>query len=114
MVGRLIAAVNEGILAVKHAHGRILLLQGRQVGVVLPQRRAGRAYVGDKSARMALVQIANRRGEHYDVTGRAKMSEDELLFHTGPAPSGLAGGRWRTAHRVRNAAQGSAAPGSGK
>lgn len=51
---------------------------GCEVRIVLPQRRARRAHVGEVFAGIRRVQIAHGGGEHDDVAGRQGGMEDEF------------------------------------
>lgn len=78
MAGFLVAAVDERVVAVEHLHVGVAFRQRRQVRVVAPQVRAGRADVGQELARVATMQIPHRGGQHHDVAGRLEVLEDEL------------------------------------
>ncbi len=55
-----------------------MLVERRQVGVVFPQGRAGRAHVRNELAGAALVQVSHGCCEHHDIPGRLGIAEDKL------------------------------------
>src|SRR5580658_8424927 len=73
MVRELVALVYQRIGAIDELDVVIFLLQRRQVGIVLPQPRARSTHVRLKLTRKGEVQVADRGGQHDDVTGRSKM-----------------------------------------
>ena len=68
VIWRLIALINQRIVAIDHFHRRISWIQRREVGVVVPQLRARSPNVRNKLIGIAFMKIAHRRGEHHDVT----------------------------------------------
>jgi hypothetical protein len=74
----LIAAVDERVVAVEHLHVGVIFQKRRQVRVVVPEVRAGRADVGQELAGVAAMQVTHRGGQHHDVARRLEVLEDEL------------------------------------
>src|SRR5262249_33055617 len=62
MIGRAIGFADERIMAFQDLHARLRCFERPQVGIVLPKLRAGSADVDCELARIALVEIADRRG----------------------------------------------------
>jgi len=67
VIGSLIAPIDERIVALDDAHVRVVLAQGRDVRVVLPESGTGSSHVGEEFSRMARVQVPDRSREHDDV-----------------------------------------------
>ena len=82
MIGRLVGLVDEGIMAHHRPDLRILRVEGREVRVVLPQRRAGSPDIREETSGVRAVQVAKGGREHHNVPGRQPVFEDPLLlFH---------------------------------
>ncbi len=77
----LVAAMDEGVVAVEHLHVGVVFRERRQVRIVVPEIRAGRADIGQELAGVAPMQVPHGGGQHHDVAGRLKVPEDELA-HT--------------------------------
>lgn len=83
MVRALIAVMDKRILALDDFHVGRLLIQRRDVWIVLPQAGTGRTHVCQKLAGAALVQIPHRSREHHNVPGGLEIAEDELAHGAG-------------------------------
>ena len=69
-------------------HCRVgFLRQRRQVGIMLPQRRARRPHIHRKPPRLTPLQIPHRRREHHDVPRRLPVGQDELSHDRVPLGS---------------------------
>jgi hypothetical protein len=77
VVRQLIALVYQGILAVNDFDVGRMLVERRHIGVVFPQRGAGRARVCQKLAGIAKVQIPNRGCQHDDVARGEQIAKYE-------------------------------------
>ena len=80
MVRSPVAPIDERVGTVDCIGLRIIFSQGRDMRIVLPQGRAGRADIREKLVGIAPVQIPHRRRQHDDVTGRLKIRQNQLLF----------------------------------
>jgi len=78
VVGRFVAPVNQRIATIDLLCLRIIVRQRRNVWIVPPQIGAGRTHVRHKLARIRVMQVANRRRQHYDVAGRQAALENQL------------------------------------
>lgn len=80
MIRRVVAAMNERVVADHRLHVGILLVQGSDLRIVLPERRAGSAHVRQESTGVSPMQIPDRRREHHDVPWRQVIFKHPL-FH---------------------------------
>ena len=81
---RLIASMDQGILAVDHLDARIGLAQGCEIRIVLPETWTRGTNVGQELTRATPVEVADRRGKHYDVARRLMILQDQPShFHPG-------------------------------
>src|SRR3990172_2831005 len=79
MVGSVVAAMDQRVVAIDDLHVRIVFTQRHQIGVVLPECGTGSANVGKKAARVAPVEVPDGGGQHDDVAGRLKITKYEFL-----------------------------------
>lgn len=77
----LVAAVDQGVLALDRLRLRVVVGDHGEMGIVLPQVRARRAHVGEEPAGIVGMQITNRRRQHDDVAGGLGVYDDELSGH---------------------------------
>lgn len=68
MIRRVVASVNERIVAEHRLHIGVLFVQRRDVRIVLPERRAGSTHVRQKTPWIGAMKIPDRRRKHNDVT----------------------------------------------
>ena len=78
MIRRLVAPVDQRIMAVNHLHFALVLRERDQVGVVGPKRRAGGVRVGDELIGVAPMQVTDRRRQHDDIPGGERTFKNEL------------------------------------
>ena len=74
VIGRLVAAIDQRIFTIDDLDLRIILLEQGQVRIMIPQFRARSSDVRDELARITLVQVSHRSGEHHDVARRKMIS----------------------------------------
>jgi hypothetical protein len=67
VVGRRVDAIDERIVTIDDVDASLLLLEGREVGIVQPELGARRADVRDEAPGVAGVQVTDGRCEHHDV-----------------------------------------------
>ena len=77
VVGPLVALVDQRVVRVQHLDARLALAQRREVGVVLPEGRAGGPHVRLELPRRGGVQVAHGGGEHQDVAGALERPQDQ-------------------------------------
>src|SRR5262245_21212055 len=81
MVGCVVAAIDKRIMTVDLLHAPGRFTEWSEMGVVLPEFRAGGADVRQKSSGMAPVQIAHGGRQHDKVAWRQKIPKDQLALH---------------------------------
>jgi hypothetical protein len=74
----LIAAVDQGIVAVDDGDVRVVLVERRQIRVEVPEVGAGRAHIGLELPRVTLVQVPDGRRQHHDVARRLEIPKNQL------------------------------------
>jgi hypothetical protein len=67
VVGRLVAAVNEGVMTLHAPHLGIVFIERREMWIMLPQGWAGSADIGEKLSRVCSVQIADSGRQRYEI-----------------------------------------------
>lgn len=78
MPGLLVTPVNQWILALDRFHAGLARPERGEIGIILPELRTGRVYIGEELAGITQVQVADRRCEHYDVTRRLILAKNQL------------------------------------
>jgi hypothetical protein len=81
MIWGLIAAIDERIRAIQYFHPVVFFGQRRDLGIIEPKFSTGRADIRDELAGIVTVKIANRCGQHHDVTKRQPAFKNELSTH---------------------------------
>ena len=95
MVRRLIALVDQGIFAVDHGDFGVVVIERRDIRIVLPQMIAGRAHVGQEAAGVTFVQVPHGGREHDDIAGRQEVFEQEFLHgRISRPPAAMPGRTW--------------------
>jgi len=72
VVRRLVAAIDQGIQAFDGFNAFSIIRELGQIGIVFPQSGTASPNIGEKPARVAAVQIADRGRQHDDVAGRKR------------------------------------------
>jgi hypothetical protein len=78
MVGRVVAAMDQRVVAIDQGHLWIVFLERSDVRVVLPEPGARRSDIGQELAGVARVEVPHRCGEHDDIPRRLKILQNEL------------------------------------
>jgi len=80
MVWQIVAPVNQWIMADHGTYFWIAFVQRRQMRIVLPQGRAGRAHIREESSGIGTMQVPDGGREHDNVARRKPVFKDPL-FH---------------------------------
>jgi hypothetical protein len=78
MAGFRIRPIDERVFAVDHLEIALTDIQRVDVGAILPHFGTARADVSEELARVTPMKVANRSGQHYDVTQRQVTSQKKL------------------------------------
>jgi len=81
VVGPLVALVDEGVVAIDVKHLGIRLIERGEVGVVQPKVWRRCTHIGEKMAGMQCMQITYGRCEHYDISGRLEILEQQFAWY---------------------------------
>src|SRR6185436_1352088 len=83
-----VGLMNEWVMAIDGADAFVPFVQAREVRIVFPKVRTGCAHIGAKTPGMTLMQIADRGGQHQNVTRRLTVFEDQFLHSLARNPAG--------------------------
>src|SRR5688572_13437308 len=78
MVGKIVGAVDQWILAIEALDSRLIVGQWRDERIMMPEILAARPDIGEELPRVTKVQIPHRGGHHDDVAGRIPVTQDQF------------------------------------